>query len=168
MTDLLSRLAEAIAAEADKPRAERVGLAHVMIAVVQPDLAARDAEIRRLTAERHRYRDAWRNARTRARDSAADEAMWRRIVTSTEQDRDHVLADNDRLTAELQQNRQQTETLAGIVALHLHTGWHLPKRTAEEKTRAKWAAGEANALAAALHAAEINVFADHNPAPSGA
>lgn len=73
-----------------------------------------------------------------------------------------------RLTAELEQARQQTETIAGIVALHLHTGWHLPKRTAEEKTRAKWAAGESNALAAALHAAEINVFADHNPAVSGA
>lgn len=69
-----------------------------------------------------------------------------------------------RLTTELEKARQRTETLAGIVALHLHTGWHLPKRTAEEKTRAKWAAGESNALAAALHAAEINVFADHNPA----
>jgi len=142
-TDLLSRLAEAIAAEADKPRAARVGLAHVMIAVVQPDLDARDAEIRRLTA---------------------DVDLWRRTVTRTEQGRDRAIADNDRLTAELQQARQQTETLAGIVALHLHTGWHLPKRTAEEKIRAKWAAGEANALAAALHAAEINVFDDHNPA----
>lgn len=79
-----------------------------------------------------------------------------------------MFAEIRRLTTELEKARQRTETLAGIVALHLHTGWHLPKRTAEEKTRAKWAAGEANALAAALHAAEINVFADHNPAVSGA
>jgi hypothetical protein len=33
--------------------------------------------------------------------------MWRRIVTSTEQDRDRVLADNDSLRAELQQAQQQ-------------------------------------------------------------
>lgn len=74
------------------------------------------AEVRRLTAERNRYRNAWNNARTRAKDHAADERMWRRIVTSTEQDRDHVLADNDRLRAELQQARK----LHAEVPLHLY------------------------------------------------
>lgn len=82
-------------------------------ASARQDVPAMAGEIRRLTAERNRYRNAWNNARTRAQDHAANEAMWRRIVTSTEQDRDHVTADNDRLRAELQQARQQ---LAGVQA----------------------------------------------------
>ena len=88
------------------------------IAAARTDVPALVADIRRLTAERDRYRDAWRNARTRARDSAADESMWRRIVTSTEQGRDRVIADNDRLAAELQQARQQT---ADRIAVELAT-----------------------------------------------
>jgi len=90
------------------PRRPDHGAANAaFIAAARTDVPALVAEIRRLTAERDRYRDAWRNARTRARDSDADESMWRRIVTRTEQDRDNVLADNDRLTAELQQAQQQ-------------------------------------------------------------
>jgi hypothetical protein len=69
-----------------------------LLAVVQPELDARDAEIDRLTAGRNRYRNAWNNARSRAQDHAADNAMWRRIVTGTEQARDRALEDITRLT----------------------------------------------------------------------
>lgn len=153
--DLVTRVATAITAEAMKPRAERVGLVHVMIAVVQPDLDARDAEI------------AWLRQHVHELQSKVMSSNNGQCCCSFDGPGDVCMVHSptvDSLRVELEQARQRTETLAGIVALHLHTGWHLPKRTAEEKTRAKWAAGEANALAAALHAAEINVFADHNPA----
>jgi hypothetical protein len=67
--------------------------ADTVLAIVQPDLDARDAEIRRLTA---------------------DVDLWRRTVTRTEQGRDRAIADNYRLTAELQQAQQRN---AAVLAL---------------------------------------------------
>lgn len=46
--DLRDAVAAAVTEDALKPRAERIGLVNAMLAVVQPLLAARDAEIQQL------------------------------------------------------------------------------------------------------------------------
>ncbi|MFE6868345.1 hypothetical protein ACFVFS_17485 [Kitasatospora sp. NPDC057692] len=62
--DLRERLIAALDADAMRPRGEKQGLVNVMLAVVEADLAARDAENARLRAEVQAQGEALLRCRT--------------------------------------------------------------------------------------------------------
>lgn len=124
MNDLRQQLADAIAAEHHRraqarieasPEEHAAGFADAAMAVVQPVLDAKDAEIKRLHVEVSRFRQAWEDAmadgdqqavqrlslrkqlsQERQRAEAAERRVANLQATLTE-----VTSNNDRMRAEL-------------------------------------------------------------------